>query len=359
MYRRRRASREKILFSFDSFLDVVANVNGIIIRLILVAFVGARAYHSSMTFVSEPLPADLFAVEAPLPPKAGDDPLAIVLEKQRLQLTRLRADLAKKAAQADEAASNAKAVDAQLAALAQMKNTLAKQTSELAASADQEIRATQTVALSLEELAKRGQALKLAIAQMEAVGRPRKELRYHTPVSKTVTSDELFFECKAGRVTYLDLPGMVRDIEDVIKEKEELLRERFSVEDVTRPSGAFRLRYTIVRRKSVGESLGETNRPGDRVYFAYGLGRFTVEPIAALRGETLEQALRPTSEFRQSVDALDAQTVVTFWVYPDSFALFRTLRDYLYERGVEVAGRPLPENEAITGSPTGSRSRGQ
>ena len=44
MIRRRRTQRE-IPFSFDSFLDVVANVVGIILRLILVAWVGARSYH--------------------------------------------------------------------------------------------------------------------------------------------------------------------------------------------------------------------------------------------------------------------------------------------------------------------------
>ena len=43
MFRRRRPERE-IAFSFDSFLDVVANVVGIILRLILVAWVGARSY---------------------------------------------------------------------------------------------------------------------------------------------------------------------------------------------------------------------------------------------------------------------------------------------------------------------------
>ncbi len=359
MYRRRRPRGEKILFSFDSFLDVVANVNGIIIRLILIAFVGARAYHSSMTFVAEPPLENALAVNELPPPKADDDPLKSVLDKQRRDLADLRMQLVKKASQAEDTSSDAQAIDAQLAALAQMKDSLSKQSMELAAAADKEIRTVQTVALSLEELAKRGRDVKQAIAQLEAVGPPKKELRYHTPVSKTVTSDELFFECKNGRVTYLDLPGLMRDIEDGIKEKEELLRERFSVEDVTRPLGAFRVRYTIERRRNMGEALGEAARPRDRVHFAYGLGKFIVEPVAPVRGETLAQALRPTSDFRQSVDALDSQTMVTFWVYPDSFAMFRTLRDYLYEKGIEVAGRPLPENEPIAGSPTGSRSRGQ
>ena len=44
MYRRRRKPPAGELFSFDSFLDVVANVVGIILRLILVAWAGARTY---------------------------------------------------------------------------------------------------------------------------------------------------------------------------------------------------------------------------------------------------------------------------------------------------------------------------
>ena len=63
MFRRRRPLKnESIHFSFDSFLDLVTNVVGIIIRLILVTWVGARSYHASMQFLDlEPLPA----MEAP------------------------------------------------------------------------------------------------------------------------------------------------------------------------------------------------------------------------------------------------------------------------------------------------------
>lgn len=361
MYRRRRTHKEKIVFSFDSFLDVVANVNGIIIRLILVAFVGARAYHSSMTFIDEPIPevAPDAAVAAPPTPTRSDDPLSALLESQRLELADLRNQLAAKASQAEGTGFQARKVDAQLVALRQMREALARQSTNLKEATKTEADAARSVALSLDELARRGAALRSAIAEIESIPPPRKELRYHTPVSKTVTSDEIFFECKGGRATYLDLPGMIREIEDGMKEKEELLRERFSVDGVTQPSGAFRVRYTIERRRNMAEALGDPSAPRDRVFFAYGLSRFVVEPIAPIRGETLEQALRPSSEFRQSVDALDSQTVVTFWVYPDSFALFRALRDYLYERGVEVAGRPLPADEPISGSPSGSRSRGQ
>src|SRR4051812_11631321 len=52
MIRRRRPQR-RIEFSFDSFLDVVANVVGIILRLILVAWVGARSYKGPPPPVAE------------------------------------------------------------------------------------------------------------------------------------------------------------------------------------------------------------------------------------------------------------------------------------------------------------------
>ena len=58
--------------------------------------------------------------------------------------------------------------------------------------------------------------------------------------------------------------------------------------------------------------------------FSYGLSEWVLEPVVFNRGETLERALTPGSDFRQIIDSgVPQQTVVTFWVYPDSFGLFR------------------------------------
>jgi hypothetical protein len=132
------------------------------------------------------------------------------------------------------------------------------------------------------------------------------------------------------------------------------------VQDVTRPVGPFRLRYVVERERDVVESLTAGGEPGRGRGFAYGLTAWEVEPVAAQRGEALSAALAPGSEFRQVVDAVDArQTVITFWVYPDSFALYRGLRDFLYQREVEVAARPIPDGVPIRASRSGTRSRGQ
>ena len=54
-----------------------------------------------------------------------------------------------------------------------------------------------------------------------------------------------------------------------------------------------------------------------------------------------------------------ARDMITIWVYPDSFDLYRRLRDELNAQGFLVAGRPLPDGVPIQGSPGGSRSAGQ
>src|SRR6516165_4539794 len=90
MYRRRRPSRE-IQFSFDSFLDVVANVCGIIIRLILVAWVGARSYHAiaaSKALEETPPPAVAAAPTATGPIMEISDPLERELHRHREELER-------------------------------------------------------------------------------------------------------------------------------------------------------------------------------------------------------------------------------------------------------------------------------
>ena len=69
MSRRRHKERPES-FSFDSFLDVVANVCGIIIKLILVAWAGARLYHGpvvSKPFVPDAVPEMVALAEAEQP----------------------------------------------------------------------------------------------------------------------------------------------------------------------------------------------------------------------------------------------------------------------------------------------------
>jgi hypothetical protein len=356
MYRRRRQQRDKIAFGFDSFLDIVANVIGIIIRLILVAWVGGRSYHALMQWRDEPQAPASSAQAAPRP---EDHHLSRQIQETQAELDAARARLLAHAADLQLVEKKRTQLEAQLVALSHEQRSLAQQRQALERAGDQNEKLMRLATLSLEELRRRQQALLADLKNLEARPAPKKELRYRTPVSRTVQADEAFFECRAGRVAYIDMPAFLQEVQAGLDGKVDELRTRWKVDAATRPVGAFQLRYVVEREASPVDAVGGAMKPRGDGGFRYGVTGWTVEPVLGLRGEALEVALAPGSQFRRMADALDSTTVVTFWVYPDSFELFRRLRDALYERGLEVAGRPLPEGAPIAASRHGTASRGQ
>src|SRR2546421_10565796 len=144
MIRRRRPER-RIAFSFDSFLDVVANVVGIILRLILVAWVGARSYKGFQLPSPPPVPG----IEEPARLPEPKDPLTPELERQRAELARARAELLKQMHRWQETRQQQAAVGQELASLQERCRGLVAEREELAHKTADEGKVTQTLALSL------------------------------------------------------------------------------------------------------------------------------------------------------------------------------------------------------------------
>jgi hypothetical protein len=354
MFRRRRPNRE-IAFSFDSFLDVVANVVGIILRLILVAWVGARSYK---VFVPPPArPASEAEVAAAR--AEPTDPLAPELERQRQELARVQAELLEQLHQFEEEEQEVQGKRQTLSSLEDRKAKAVGERAALAGLSKKKGDQSQTAALSLEELRQRGQKVAEEIEALRKLPPPpHQALRYHTPVSAPVQSEEWMFECRQGRVTLVDIGTLLEDALRKARSQVNDLRDRWEISDVTEPIGPFRLRYVLERDRGVAGALGAA--PGRGGSYRASLSQWEVEPVTPLRGETAEAALAPGSEFRRIADHLDSrQATVTLWVYPDSFPLYRRLRDHLHEHDIIVAGRPLPEGSWIAASRHGSASRGQ
>jgi hypothetical protein len=353
MYRRRHRS-QRIEFSFDSFLDVVANVIGIVVRLILVAWVGARSYTAAMQLAAETAPI----AEAPAVPAPADDPLSPELEKVRRELADARRRLLEQLGHLQLADQETKDARTQLADLEKQHAALTAEANRVGIALAGKNAKARVVLASADELKKRGDDVLKQIKALEKLPSQKQVLRYHTPVSHAVHADEMFFECRHGRVTFIDLPTFMQEVRASLDDRVSTLRTQWQVAAVTAPVGPFRLRYVVEREKNALDNFGGSPAAGGG--FRYGLSEWVLEPITEERGETLEAALKENSEFRRLVDRLDPRiTVVTFWVYQDSFALFRRLRDHLYERDVEVAGRPLTTGAPIAASRHGTASRGQ
>jgi hypothetical protein len=249
----------------------------------------------------------------------------------------------------------------QLAALQEQLRQLQARRQELENKAQAEHRQVQPVVLALSDLRARGQRLTEEIETLKKLPPAKQTLRYRTPVSSPLQVEELLFECQNNRVALIDIGAMMQEVERRFRDKAEQLKYQWEVQDVTEQVGAFKLRYTVERSRGMLDGAPTAGiKPAERGNYSYGLSGWEVIPVQVDRGETLEQAVKPGSQFRRVLDAIDpAETAVTFCVYPDSFQLYRKMRDLLYERGVTVAARPLPLGQAISASRHGTVSRGQ
>jgi hypothetical protein len=355
MIRRRRPARG-IDFSFDSFLDVVANVVGIILRLILVAWVGAKSYKAFQPPPVPPPPELEEVIALPDP----DDPLAAELDRQRRELAAVQEQFLEQLRRGDEVRAGKSTAETETADLAARRRELEQQLAGLEKAARDSGAGGKATSLSLQEIQERSKHLVAEIDALRKAPPAKQTLRYRAPVSRELQSEELFLECRKGRVTVIDLGGLYEQVRKVLRDQGEKLRTRREVSDVTPAVGVFQMRYVVERERETHEEVVPGLAPDGRANFRFGVASWELQPIADDRGESTDQALAAGSEFRRVIDALDPhQTAVTLWVYPDSFPLYRKLRDYLHDRNVVVAGRPLPEGAPISGSRHGTVSRGQ
>lgn len=192
--------------------------------------------------------------------------------------------------------------------------------------------------------------------QVEALKRQPKPVKrwvhYATPLAQTVEKKELHYRCSQARVANVPLDALLAAMRAEVQEHDFGTKPAFG--GVAGPISGFRLKYLLVRSEaSLTERL---NGGSSRVQLA----GFEVVADDSDLGEPAETAFAAGSAFlRTMADCLAGECAVTLWVYPDSFALAKQLETYLHEKGFTVAQRPLPAGVPIAGSPWGSASRGQ
>jgi hypothetical protein len=337
MIRRRRPKRE-VEFSFDSFLDVVANVVGIILRLIMVAWIASRGYKGNGD-TPPPSPPPALA-EPETPPEPTDE------RESLLALRRSEVEKEEEAARAAEGrrGPDAEALRRELAELERAGREALRRHRGASQEADKAKAAARAVLMSSDELRRRSVGLLAEIEALKKLPSLKRTLRYHTPVSAEVQIDEVMFECQSGRVTLIDTGTMLKAAEMRARQQLAEMRNAPELKGMTPAAGAFRMDY-----------LYEKDLTGGGYRLSWSL-----VPVEEKRGEAEADALREGSAFRRVVDGLsEKQTVVTLWAYEDSFPIYRALRDHLQKRGFVVAGRPMPLGSGIGASRNGTASRGQ
>ena len=338
----------------DSFLDVLANLVGILVILVVVTALRAAAPvavppgppATAAPAPRRPLlaPKPNVVYEYAPPPPAPADLIAA-------------ADAARAAADAAARRSDA-ARDRAVAAAAELDRLRAEAAALRAefAAANSRRRAAETAATSAAAdlaAARAGrERWALALRRTDAAPPPTEPLEHRLlPVGRVVTGRELHFRLlpgAAGGPTVRPVPidALTDRLEADARGHRDRLLFRGRLDGTVGPVGGYEMRY---RMKTVG--VGDQTKAM--------LNGWTLHSVNGAAAESVAAALRDGSEFRFALATAGPDATATFWVAPETFAAFRTLREAARAAGLTVAARPLPADVPISGSPRGTRSVAQ
>lgn len=327
---------------YDSFLDIVANLVGILI--ILVVVLGTRSQQAIQEIRQQ----------KDEKPRATESQLTTLAEHS------MRAAAAQ--ADSDRFEKRLHHYDRQIAAqdrrrdqlldlISQAKEAWQEKKEELdeqaiaAAVRESEFQQAQAELVKL-----RGQQQRLEEQSPSVVA----VAHLPTPMAKTVFGDELHFRLKDNRLSIVPIDKLLDEIRRDFGRVAGGSREGRQ-DSAVGPIRGYVAHYAMSKNRQM------INR-GGRVGMAtrVQLVGLTVEPLEEPHGQPIQEVLAGGSQLDVELAGRDpGATTITVWVYPDSFAAFRKLKEHLYAKGFATAARPLPHGHPITGSPQGSRSRAQ
>ncbi len=322
----------------DSFLDIVTNMVGILIVLVMV--VGLRIRNAPVQAeVDEATRAAAADLARTLATEAS---LRDEVQNTRAETQRLQAEAALRDAQ--------RMLAARLAT--QLEERVEQGRGQLDAARRQEFDLSQALASARQRL----EELRQHAALAESIPQEPEVIEsYPTALSRIVDGPEIHFQLRAGRIVLVPVePLLWAAREDMRRKLPDFARhaDLSSSANVVGPQGGFRFRYEVQRfEEVVRRPEGPARREGIRMV------RWTVVPVSSDLGEPVDAALAENSAFRRALAGHDpAHTTVTVWVYPDSFESFRAIRKELHRLGYACAARPLPEGVLISGSIEGTKS---
>jgi hypothetical protein len=338
--KRRRDDLESSGQDHDSFLDIVANIVGILIILVMVVTVRAK---------DAPLPTAEITQNKPAAQPSGID-----LQQPLARLQSLRTFI-------QDSANEVRNLDHMLQTRAAEREAMAmvvaageSKIAERRENLDEKQQAAFDLQRHMNEARARLDNVELQRINLAGFESPTVKIEsLPTPLSRTVLGDEVHFQLKGKRLAHIPLEQLVDEARGQLRHKLWKLDGVPEVTEIVGPREGFRIRYTLEKR-NIFDPVND--RAGYEIRAKY----WEVIPVAGQLGEPVEAAFAPNSKFRHVLRNVNSRDdTITIWTYPDSFDEFRRLKKELYSLGFAVAGRPLPAGVPIAGAPSGSRSAAQ
>ena len=380
----------ELQFGSDSFLDVVANIVGILIILIVIA--GLRVSrtpivkrHTAKTesVVAEtiPIPSSSLPDLPELIEGTPDGPRLVILEPadepeeepvsepeppplpplivpRELVDTadQLESEITALKEEEEGIESQLKLSSEQQAKLLErqqeIQSTLAEKSKVVAESQQKSAKLLADIDLARQSLAR----LEKQVNELESIPPHVEKLEHRiTPLSRVVNGKEKHYRLEFNRIAEVPIEELIESFREQIERRKDWLAKTRQHQGQIGPIRGFNMTYLVRVDNMTEMDSFRASHGGYRI----SLASWEIQPEPDLAGESEQAALRKGSQFYQSILGLSSDTTLTFWVYPDSYPLYRKIQKFTHAHGFSVAARPLPKGVHIAGSPNGSKSASQ
>jgi hypothetical protein len=174
-----------------------------------------------------------------------------------------------------------------------------------------------------------------------------------TPVAKTVTGTEVHVLLSGDHVAVVPFDELLEQMKIDAQANVWRLKQQSELERTIGPINGFRLRYAFVKEGISGRSEAGTQMSGSVCRFSHCY----VLPVANPAGEPADEALSAKSELFQQLQRYRPEgTTITIWTYPGNYERLRELKRTIREVGFQIAVRPLPAGMPMGASRHGSNS---
>lgn len=325
----------------DSFLDVVANIVGILVLLVVV--VGVRAGQHVAEVVGAP--ADAVEVE---PLESIAERTRAVARQAQLDHGEVRELQEQVAAVVDEAVRRDELREAETWYVTKLRAELDEARGDLSENDQRSLETHNAIAqaqLKLERLARE----QIGLSAIEPERDVETVTVAPTPIVDGRADKTVSFRLQGGRLVYVP-------VDEVINE----LTQNLQPPPFSDPSAQ------VVTKHSVGPVQGFNARAivawrallrGNRVGVQRQLVGMQLEEVTALQGEPLDQAFSVGGYVASRLELLDPETyVVRLMIYPDSFDAAPEAEQGFREKGYRIAKSLQAEGEPIGFSSNGYRA---
>ena len=357
----RRSTDTELEFGSDSFLDVISNMVGILLILILMAAYRARSQPVEPADIANAIDGSIADTSADLKPSLP--PLLSIPQsadvastassadtEKNTELDRLLAQIAANQSRIEhlerdiqrfDTASAGKALkltrDQHLFTseeLEKLNAALAKALSDRERLNNQ-FRSTST---DLSRLKEQLDKLNTELAKLEEQRTKKEQLNHKVmPIGLREQGPRVLFRVSRGRVSVVPIDELLEQLGDKIRSNRDWLLRHKQLQGQLGPIDGYAARFNVIfeeyGERSQGLGWGQVK-----------LDRIAFEPTTRVSQyeEPIAQALGPDGLFRRRLAEMSADRTIEVWVPSDSFGDYRQLLTFAQKQGFQVAGSPLP-----------------